>query len=395
MFYIIVFLILALCSYYELKGNRFIKTSFNYLFAFITFISCIRYGQGTDYFGYMRNYYITPPLNKFLSIFSLDIHGELGFVFINSIFRTFNIKFEIFAGIIALITMILIYRFIKRYSKLPIMSLTLFYVLYYLVYVLSGIRQGLAIAIFIGIGIELYREEKYKIFILVILIAATIHSSVLIVLLILPIDKYKVSYKFYGAIIAAAIFIMICNIDMTIIKLLPQTLYTKVLMYWDSRNIPLMAFANRLVTFSIVLFFSSFIKEENEEIKLFKKLYIASFVLYIITIKSVTISSRISLYFKVFEIILIPNIIVQLINYKNKVKAMQLWGISIMIVTLLCIKTVNAFIGEGDYLDHVKITNYPYISVFNKEKIWDYKSKSKSKFFEETKQILQREKLNP
>ncbi|WP_291569581.1 EpsG family protein [Clostridium sp. UBA4548] len=391
MVYIIIFLILALCSYYEFKGNKYIKASFNYLFVFLAFISCIRYGQGTDYFGYMRNYYITPPIHKFSSIFDLDIHGELGFVFINSIFRTFNIKFEVFAGITAVITMALIYRFIKKYSKLPITSLTLFYVLYYLVYVFSGIRQGLAIAIFIGIAIDLYREEKYKTFVLVILLAATIHSSVLIALLTLPIDKYKVSYKTYGIIIVIAAFIMIFNLDIFLIELLPQNLYEKILIYWNNSSIPLMAFANRLVTFSIILFFSSLIKEENEEIKLFKSLYIASFVLYIITIKSVTISSRISLYFKVFEIILIPNIAVQLMSYKNKLKAMQLWGISLMIATLLCIKTVNAFIGEGDYLEHVKVTNYPYISIFDKEKLWEYKGESE--FFEETKEILQREGL--
>lgn len=370
MFYILVFLVLSYLSYCEFKGKTYRIFSFNMVFAFVTFLAVIRYGQGTDYFGYMYNYYMTPPLKSFTSVFGLDVHGEIGFTFIYSIFRTFNIRFEFFVGLIGLLTMLLIYRFIKKYSKLPITSLTMFYVLYYLVYVFSGIRQGLAIAIFVGIGIDLYKSKKYKEFIFLVLLTATIHSSIIITLLVFAVDKVKLSYKFYGALTIIALLIMVTNLDMTLINLLPGFLSNKILSYWGDGGISILAFANRAVFLFLILFYS-FGKSESEDMLFFKKLYILSFLLYILTIKSMTISSRISLYFKVFEIVLVPNIAMMLAKQSKNFKAVQLWGISMAIVAVLLIKTLNAFISEGDYFDNVSVINYPYISVFNKGVIWD------------------------
>lgn len=374
MFYILVFLGLCYLSYCEYKGKYYKYFNFNITFCFITLIAVFRYGQGTDYFGYMYNYYMTPHIDKFLTVFGLDVHGEIGFTFMYSIFRTFRLSFEFFAGTIALISMLLIYRFIKKYSKMPITSLTLFYVLYYLVYVFSGMRQGLAIAIFVGLGLDLYNRGKLKHFILLVLITATIHSSMLITLLIIPLNKYKVSYKLYVAVIGVMFLFIITKLDLTIIQLLPGFISNKILGYWGEMPISFLALANKTTFLFLILFFSSGI-EEDKTTTLFKKLYILGFVLYILTIKSMTISSRISLYFKIFEIVLIPNIIIELSKNSKKFKALQLWGISMAITLVLLIKTLNAFTGEGKYFETVNFVRYPYPTVFNKEKIWEYKEK--------------------
>ncbi|MEG0773176.1 EpsG family protein [Clostridium sp.] len=372
MFYIIVFLILGYFSYSEFRGREYKYTSFTVVSAFITLIAFMRYGEGTDYFGYMFNYYITPSVFDFPTAFSNGVHGEIGFIVLSSLFRTFNISFEVFAGVMALCSMVLVCRFIKKYSKMPITSLTIFYVLYYLVYIFSGIRQGLAIAIFIGIGIDLYKKDKYKEFIILILFTATIHSSVLVTLLILPLTKYKVSYKFYAGIIALAALIMVSKVDLMLINLLPEFISSKVLIYWGEGSISMLAFANRATVLLLILFYS-FGEQEDENVALFKKIYIIGFILYLVTIKSMTISSRISLYFKVFEIILIPNIIINLIKNAKRFKAIQLLGFTTIIISALLLKTLNAFLGEGDYLEHLSAIRYPYVSVFNKEKIWEYR----------------------
>lgn len=377
MFYIIIFLILCCFSYCEYKGINLPRFIFELLFSLITVITILRYGQGTDYFSYMYQYYLTPSLGNVSSVFDINTHGEIGYKILSSSFRAFGISFVVFVGIIGFITMVLIYKFIKGFSKLPITSLTLFYVLFYLVYVLSGIRQGLALAMFVGIALPFYKKKKYFGFILTILFAATIHSSVLITLLIIPLDKLEISYKIYGTIILVGLIIMITNVDIKIINLLPDILSSKVLHYWELKGIPLFALANRLVMLCIILISSHYVNSKAPDIILYKKVYILGFILFILTIKSITISSRISIYMKFLEIILIPNLVFMLKAQGTKFKSLQLWSVSLIIAFVLLLKTLNAFLSEGDYFSNISLFKYPFINVFHRERIWEYREPSK------------------
>lgn len=371
MFYITLFLILGVLSFCEYKKVKIKVLTFEVVFFIITIITMIRYGQGTDYFSYMFQYYSTPPITTFSSMFNINTHGEIGFKLMSALFRTFHLSFATFIGVIGLITMALIYKFIKKFSKMPMTTLMLFYVLYYLVYILSGVRQGLALAIFAGIALPYLEEDKYLKFILAVLFAATMHSSVIITLLIIPIKKFNISYKTYGLILIIGILIIVTNIDTKAINLLPEFLSSKILHYWGS-DIPIFALANRFVMLVLILYFSLDAKE-NKEVCFFRDVYVLSFILFILTIKSMTISSRISIYMKFLEVVLIPNMIIILRTKRLKFKAVQLWSASAIITLALLIKTLNAFLGEGDYRNTVNLVEYPYITIFNRADIWKYK----------------------
>lgn len=375
MFYIVIFFILGGLSFCEYKKIKFNDLSFKLIFSVLTLITIIRYGQGTDYFSYMFQYYSTPPLTAVTSIFDINTHGEIGFKLLSSLFRTFHISFAIFIGFIGIITMILIYKFIKEFSRMPITSLTLFYVLYYLVYILSGVRQGLALAVFVGIGLPYLRKEKYLTYTIVILLAATMHASVIITLLIIPIKKFEISYKYYGILLLIGLIMILTNTDTRLITILPEFLSSKIIHYWDN-SIPIFALTNRLVMLIIILYFS-YELNDNNELKLYKNIYIIGCILFLFTIKSVTISSRISIYMKFLDIIIIPNIIFMLQNTNQKFKCLQLWSLSMLIAFVLLIKTLNAFLNEGDYLGNVNFIRYPYITVFNRGDIWRYRGPSR------------------
>lgn len=375
MFYIVVFLCLCFLSYCEFKGKTFKYLSLEVLFCLITLVTVLRYGQGTDYFAYMDVFDKTPALTStynIYEIFNLNNDFEFGFIFLISIFKTLKLNFTVFCGVMGIITMMLFYKFIKENSKLPITSFSIFYVFYYLVYVLSGIRQGLAIAIFVGIGIDLYKRKKYKEFILLILLTATIHVSVLITLAIFVVDRLGSSYKFYAVLAVLTILIIYFNFDVAIINMMPDFLSEKLSMYLEDGKASLLAFVNRFTILLLVLFYSHG-EKEDKNLVLFKNIYIFSFVLYLLTMKSMTISTRINLYFKIFEIILIPNVVAILLETSKKFKAVQLYGISMLIVSVLLLKTLNAFLDEGYYKDHVNVINYPYVTVFNKDDLWKYK----------------------
>jgi len=375
MFYIVIFLGLLYLSYCEFKGKSYKYLSLEVLVGVITFLTVIRYGQGTDYFSYMSVYNKTPSLttvSSFGQVFSLNKEYEFGYVFIMSIFKTLGLNFTVFCGVAGIVTMALIYRFIKQNAKLPITAFTVFYVFYYLVYVLSGIRQGLAIAIFVGIGIDLYKRKKYKEFVLVVLLTATIHVSVLVTLFIVVLDRYGDNLKFCAGLGVLAILIIYFNFDVTLINLMPDFLSDKLSAYLTDGRASLMSFINRFTVLVLVLFYS-FQEKNDKDIVFFRKLYIFSFILYVLTMKSMTISTRITLYFKIFEVILIPNIAMNLLKNNKKIKALQFYVASLLIVSVLLIKTLNAFLDEGYYKKHVNVINYPYVTIFNKDSLWYYK----------------------
>lgn len=375
MFYIVIFLVLLCLSYCEYKGKKFKYLSLETLFVIITVITIFRYGQGTDYFAYEDIYAKTPALTAVSTIgeiFSSNGDVEFGYVFLIAIFKTLRLNFEAFCGFSGIITMMLFYRFIKKNAKLPITAFSIFYVFYYLVYVLSGMRQGLAMAIFVGIGIELYKRKKYKEFILLVLVTAAIHVSVLVTLVVFVLDKLGDNYKFYSILAILAILIIYFNFDVAIINLMPDFLSEKLSMYITDGRASMISFINRFTVLALILFYS-FGDKEDKDLVLFKKLYIFSFILYVLTMKSMTISTRMTLYFKIFEIILIPNIVMNLLKNNKKFKALQLYGASMLIVAVLLVKTLNAFLDEGYYKDHVNVINYPYVTIFNKDHLWDFK----------------------
>lgn len=376
MFYIVVFLFLCILSFFEFKGKNFPYFSFKYLTVYLLIIAALRYGVGGDYFAYAYIYYRVPVLSKFSTIGTLDIHGEKGYLLLCSMLRTLHVSNEIFNVLIAIVTIGLIYKFIKDYSKMPITSLTMFYVLYYLIYAFNGLRQGIALALFLGVGITLLKRKKYIKFILIMLIGSTIHSSILITLLLIPLQELKISYKVYFGIAVVIMLLMIANVDIMIIKLLPTFLMKKILTYWGKMNIPVLALGNRLIMLILILYFGSKAKDD-ETVKYFKGIYITGFVLYMLTIKSSLISARISVYMKALEIVLIPNLIFLLRETKLKLRHLQLWTITIVLMGGLLYKNLVGFLGEGDFYGDITILQYPYITVLDldKSRIWLYRER--------------------
>lgn len=377
MFYIIVFLILSLLSYFEYKGKYFKYLTFKNLSVILTIISIIRFGQGSDYFAYLDIYSVVPPISRFSEAAAFEYRVEPTYLFLCSIFKTLDVRFEIFIAIIAIVIMTLIYKFIRDYSKMPITSITIFFALYYLIYVFSAIRQGIAMALFLALGIPFLKDRKYIRFIIVVLIAATMHSSILIVILLIPIFELNISKKLWGTFIAVALLVMATGLDIKIIGLLPQFLSSRIVVYWGQMSIPLLAIGNRLVVLLLILYFSSKI-ELDKDTNMMKRIYIISFILYILTIKSSVISSRISVYMKVFEIIIIPNMVMLLKNQGYYKKAVMLFFVTIILMLGLLVKNLSSFVYEGSYNSSVKFYSYPYITIFDKESIWTYRDKPKN-----------------
>ena len=126
----------------------------------------------------------------------------------------------------------------------------------------------------------------------------------------------------------------------------------------------------RLVSFSLVcvLFYSSANKDISEGMTDFMKIYALGTVLYIALMPFAIISSRVVVYFKIFEIILLPALLVR----KTKMRVIITAAV-ISIAVVMFYKNIHSYVLQGYYFDNINVWNYPYISVFNKDDIWNYR----------------------
>ena len=178
--YLFAFLYLLLFSALEMTRKR-IKPEKAKTIAFIfgvvllIYIAGFRYGLETDYWVYYRE-------------FNGESTRKLEFSFnlLMQIVKLFTDNYNVFLIIFSVITLSLKSRIFSRYN-FCFTVLLIYYVRFFVQFDLNTIRQGLAIAI-VFYALEELKKDKLKPFFIIIVIAATIHTSALI-LLILPLFR--------------------------------------------------------------------------------------------------------------------------------------------------------------------------------------------------------------
>lgn len=106
------------------------------------------------------------------------------------IFNEYQVLF-IFSGIICMGG---VGYTIYKYSSNIAYSLFLLVGLRFYYFFLSGLRQSIAVSIVV-FAFAMYRERKYIIFLILVLLATTFHNSAFVFLLMLPLINYKLSRK--------------------------------------------------------------------------------------------------------------------------------------------------------------------------------------------------------
>lgn len=140
-----------------------------------------------------------------------DFDNNPGFVFINvAIKALFGNNKTAFRVIIALIQSIPVVLLLRKYSSNYLLSLFIFVAAtYHIGWMMNGLRQWTA-AVIIYAATDLLIKKKYIKYIIVVLIASTIHATALIMIPIafMVNDKaftYKATFKMFGIIAAIII----------------------------------------------------------------------------------------------------------------------------------------------------------------------------------------------
>jgi hypothetical protein len=220
MFYLFLLLlfVFGVLEIFDQNKDKYIL----YVVSFIMFcvFSGLKYNVGTDYLGY--KYYYENADN---SVIMRDNGVEPGYTFLMLAFRFFSIGFIGYWFLLSVINFGFKYYIFKKYSPLLFASLLIYFVGLFMERDFDGIRQGVSIGI-CYLTIPFILNRRLLPFILVILLASTIHASSLIFLPAYYFSKINFSNKLIFTVTAILVLLVLLNVSFTniIIESLPDSL---------------------------------------------------------------------------------------------------------------------------------------------------------------------------
>lgn len=234
------------------------------------------------------------------------------FYLISKVFEIIGINHQMWLSILSGIFLVSVYKIIEKYSPIPYLSIIMLISLGFYYFTLTGIRQGLAISIVL-LSFDLLRKKRIIPFIIIVFIAALFHASALIFLIAIPIINLDVELKQVAIIILALVvaFFMgdYIRYGVSFIG------WTDTLSGYATRSatLNLTGFFIQLSIYLFCFYFRSRLIKSEETNKLLLNLLLLGLVFQSFTIV-IAEFFRISLYFSIFSILLVPRSIVQINN---------------------------------------------------------------------------------
>ena len=352
--YLIVYIICLLNSFKK-------KSSLYNIAFFVVFVfSIIRYGVGYDYFNYVDNiieydnssFSAMEWLSKILYFISQKTFHQLFFI-VNSFICLFPIFF-----------------ILKKYSPMPGLSFFTFMMIpLFFLESLSIVRYSSALSM-VFIAYYFYKEKQYVKYIICCLIAGGLHSSGYIGFIFLLPLLYKSTYFFNIVIYILAIAFHTYKLD-NIVYLLPggnKVIYLRLISYL-SRIEPqrgLMSIIVFFIGFINLLFWKKLISINNQNSDYLRLINLGVFFWGLFSF-NVTLSLRISSYFLIFILLLVPSFIPL---FKKKVAARS------MIILFLSVYFASSFyVNIKGYTPSPsdRISYLPYQTVFYYKDYQNYK----------------------
>lgn len=138
---------------------------------------------------------------KFYVVYINDEGKDPGYSVFEKIVQLFTDNYQIYLIVVAMAFFVGMAVWIYKYSEEPCMSFLVFSSFLFGFYAITGIRQTIATVLAVFIGTKLIKENKLFKFLIVMLVAFTIHKSVLCFLPFYFVSKIKISRKYITAIL--------------------------------------------------------------------------------------------------------------------------------------------------------------------------------------------------
>ncbi|MBA0884376.1 EpsG family protein [Flavobacterium undicola] len=328
MYYFLFFIVLCAACLVSIAvdGKEYSKYIYIFLFFLFWFTAGLRYETGIDYYAYKDIYLDTYTfkdaiINEKIS----EVVAEPGYLLLNSLFRSFGTEINIMFFFISLVTSFLLFNSFQKYlSKYKFIALLIYFSFVYFTLDMSGIRQAIAVNIFLYSFRFILERKMIKYFFMVIL-ASFFHASALIGLVLYWLFNKKISSSFivvltlFGLIvISMKISIINIIVDDVLTKIMPATAMFKLFYYSTSDNIwglNIKVFFNIIVLFILV-----YNRKILADRFVYFNLILNSLFFYVfcreILWESININSRINFYF-IFGLVMGIPLLLDLVQKKH------------------------------------------------------------------------------
>lgn len=321
------------------QNRLFLVTCLGYL----TILACFRgMNVGNDTRSYYNLFLFYTGQGTVQNISSAGLRWmsniEIGYRLLNKYFGTIWHNYQAFISAIAIVSYLVLGRFVKKYSSNVALSVILMFLMFYSSY-MNLLRQIIALSIVLLAFDALNAKKAFRFVIGVLVATILFHHSAIICLLLLPMSKSKCSKKFaYLSVAIAALVVAFGRIPAIISFLNITTGYTDVA-------------AGRSIVFSIiknfaVLLFSWYLTNirssstlpdtNNSELNPKISDNLISWIPFICLLISVCalgmpVATRFELYFEIFLIVLIPRMITTSARMPSNIRVV----VNTLLLTLL------------------------------------------------------------
>ena len=318
-----------------------------------------RYGQGTDYFNYYRNFDLINPN----SMYNLGLHTEIGWKFLNFLIKSNNLPFEFLVFIISVFEIFCIKKFLNIYCKNnKTIALIILYPAVIFVYLISALRQGLVISVFLGIMLPMLDSGEYKKYAVMTLVMTAIHTVAIVYLLILPILKNENNVKLRHLerikilSVLLALYFGIMSPERLLKNFIPP-----IVMRHAGIEFSYPAVIENLVIMLLMtqLYYNA---SNKEEIRRYYIIFSIGVIFFFLTSWMTLFANR---TFSCWKYVYIVFFIKYFIANRGIRKQIALLFF-ICFSSFMLIRNIDAAIEQGSYVKSVNAFNYPYMSIFDK-----------------------------
>ena len=313
---IILVLVIYLITHYK-TNNKVFSDKIFLMLVFILFFFLV--GFRSVYMGNDTITYIN--LFKKCSSVSFKILSEMryekGYLLFNYFLSSFVHNSRVFLIVFSFIFNYIVYRFIKKYSKDYLKSILLYICLLIIYLSMTMFRQYFAMLIVL-ISYKYAIEQRKIPFILLIILAISMHSSAIVGLLIYPICNIKFTKKRF-------IFILLVTMLVTFFlggmlnKI--SLIFNYDILYeirHESISVANLLYALVYFIFTIIaMYVKKYCKDCGDNIDKYIYLLLFTTVFNIMALR-MNVLSRMADYFSIFSIVAIPNVLANIKNFNTR-----------------------------------------------------------------------------
>lgn len=351
--YIFIFIVGYLLSIISITKNvdSIIKISV-YFFVMIMFILSGLRSINIGYDNIGHELIFNNVSNGIVSFFSFK---DSGYALLNLIV-SFIGGYKLFIIVVSLVMMYFLMNTIKIFSINPIISIYMYYSLYFLGNNMAKIRQGLAVLIAINSLKYLYNNRNIK-FIIGVLVATTFHASSIIFITLIFFTKLNLSKIKMSVMLLMALIIGISGLTESIfIKFIEfgyglnifgfSRIYSYVNTSYLLRDGGYLGLTYILINGIIIIIFYDKLKEfkTNKPLILAKTTFLGT-IMSVILFNLPLLNQRISMFFLIAQIFLIPYII-----YSIKNKYYRLIFITIYLLAVFAMGYNQLIVNYNNYI---------------------------------------------